>query len=62
MTDDVKLKKTLEKITTSENGWRRVLATAEGSFSRELASKNLLRLDAERKSLLAEIENMQVNR
>ena len=61
MSNDEKLQKSLAKISDSENGWKKVLATAEGSFSRNLASKNLLRLADERKSLLEEAKTAQSN-
>lgn len=61
MNEDEKRQKTLAKINDSENGWKKVLATAEGSFSRNLASENLRRLDAERKSLLNQIKAASLN-
>lgn len=61
MNEEEKRQKTLAKINDSENGWKKVLATAEGSFSRNLASENLRRLAAERQSLLNEIKMANSN-
>lgn len=48
------LQKSLAQITANEKGWRKVLATAEGSYSRSFATEQLRRLEALRSSLLAE--------
>ncbi|MEP7293307.1 MAG: hypothetical protein ABI835_16095 [Chloroflexota bacterium] len=56
MSNDDKLQKTLAKINDSEAGWKKVLATAPGSFSRNLASENLRRLTELRATLLAEAQ------
>lgn len=62
MSDNEKLQKTLAKINDSEAGWKKVLETAAGSFSRNLASENLQRLDALRKSLIDEAKTEQFGR
>lgn len=54
MNDADHLRKLLADIKTGEKGWRKALATAEGSFSRTLAEKNLLRLAALRQTLLGQ--------
>ena len=50
------LQKSLAQITANEKGWRKVLATAEGSYSRNYATEQLRRLEALRNSLLANQE------
>jgi hypothetical protein len=52
------LQKSLAQINASEKGWRKVLATAEGSYSRSFATEQLRRLEAQRNSLLSQQENI----
>ena len=51
-----RLRKLLAEANAGEQGWRKVLTTAEGSFSRALAEKNLHRLAALREKLLHELD------
>jgi hypothetical protein len=50
------IRKLLQDTKASEKGWRKVLATAEGSYSRTLAEKNLSRLAALRENLLGQLK------
>lgn len=49
------IQKSLNKIKTDERGWRKALAGAEGSYSREFAQENLVRLDSLRQTLLNQL-------
>ncbi len=49
------IRKLLADNKAGEKGWRKVLSTAEGSFSRKLAEQNLLRLEASRETLLSQL-------
>ena len=51
-----RIRKQIAETHAGEQGWRRVLTTAEGSFSRTLAQKNLSRLAALRKTLLNQLK------
>lgn len=46
------LQKSLDKIKSSEKGWRKSLNTAKGSYSQNLARENLRRLADQRAALL----------
>jgi hypothetical protein len=46
------ISKSLTRNTLDEKGWRKTLAGAEGSHSKELAEKNINRLHSERQTLL----------
>jgi hypothetical protein len=46
------LQKSLAQISANEKGWQKVLATAEGSYSRSFASEQLRRLEVQRNTLL----------
>ena len=56
MNDIDHIRKSLANVKTGEKGWRKVLATAEGSFSRKLAEENLRRLAALRLTLLNQLD------
>jgi hypothetical protein len=62
MDTEINIKKSLTKIGSNENGWRKTLMTAEGSFSRDLARKNLDRLEEERQSLLSQLTSLAERR
>ena len=62
MVTEINIKKSLAKISSNENGWRKMLTTAEGSFSRDLAKKNLERLEEERKLLLDQLASLEERR
>jgi hypothetical protein len=49
------IRKLLADNKAGEKGWRKVLSTAEGSFSRKLAEQNLIRLEASRETLLSQL-------
>ncbi len=49
------IRKLLAETNAGEQGWRKVLTTAEGSFSRSLAEKNLTRLADLREKLLSQL-------
>ena len=51
-----RIRKLLTETNAGEQGWRKVLTTAEGSFSRALAEKNLNRLAVLREKLLNELD------
>jgi hypothetical protein len=51
------VQKSLAQISANEKGWRKVLATAEGSYSRSFATEQLRRLEAQRNSLISQQEN-----
>ena len=55
MNENDHIQKLLNDVKNGEKGWRKVLATAEGSFSRKLAQENLLRLDNLRETLLDQL-------
>jgi hypothetical protein len=55
MTEVDRIRKQLAETHAGEQGWRRVLTTAAGSFSRTLAEKNLSRLAALREKLLSQL-------
>jgi hypothetical protein len=50
-----RIRKLLADNKAGEKGWRKVLSTAEGSFSRKLAEQNLIRLEASRETLLRQL-------
>ena len=52
MNKDTSLQKSFDKITSDEKGWRKLLANAEGSFSKNQAEENLRRLAVSRQTLL----------
>ncbi len=49
------IRKLLLETKAGEKGWRKVLARAEGSYSRTLAEKNLSRLAALHETLLNQL-------
>ncbi len=49
------IQKSLDKIASDEKGWRKALANAEGSFSKNQAEENLRRLALLRQSLLNQV-------
>jgi hypothetical protein len=49
------LRKLLADTEAGEKGWRKALTSAQGSFSRTLAEKNLSRLAAARETLLSQL-------
>ena len=51
-----RIRKLLADANAGEQGWRKVWTTAEGSFSRALAEKNLSRLAALRENLLGQLK------
>lgn len=55
MNEVERMRKLLADTKAGEKGWRKALATAEGSFSRTLAEKNLIRLAALRQTLLDQL-------
>jgi hypothetical protein len=55
------VQKSLDRISANEKGWQKVLATAEGSYSRSFASEQLRRLAVERNTLLSQIANDDSN-
>lgn len=55
MNENDHIQKLITDVKNGEKGWRKVLATAEGSFSRKLAQENLLRLDALHETLLLQL-------
>ena len=55
-----RIRKQIAETHAGEQGWRRVLTTAEGSFSRTLAEKNLSRLAALREKLLNELKEAKL--
>ena len=55
------LQKALAQISANEKGWRKVLATAEGSYSRSFASEQLRRLEVRRSSLLGQRQHQSEN-
>ena len=61
MNDIDHIRKSLASVKTGEKGWRKVLATAEGSFSRKLAEENLRRLAALRLTLLNQLAAVESN-
>jgi len=62
MDTEINIKKSLAKISSNENGWRKALTTAEGSFSRDLARKNLERLEEQRQELLGQLTSLEERR
>jgi|SRR5664279_2903880 len=62
MNNDEIFQKSLAKITNDERGWRKSLATAEGSFSKNLAEENLRRLAVERQTLLNQVNTTNLHR
>lgn len=62
MDTEINIKKLLSKISSNENGWRKMLTTSEGSFSRDLAKKNLERLEEERQQLLNQLTSLEERR
>ena len=56
MNDAERIRKLLEHNKTGQSGWRKVLATASGSYSKSLALKNLSRLAAARIELLSQLQ------
>jgi hypothetical protein len=62
MTDEENIQKSLAKIKSDEKGWRKALATAEGSFSRNLAEENLSRLVTLRHTLLNQLKTIELRR
>lgn len=56
------IQKSLSKIKSDEKGWQKVIAEAEGSYSREFAQENLRRLDGQRRSLLNQLESSKRRR
>lgn len=52
--------KLLAATKAGEKGWRKTLDTAEGSHSRTLAEKNLVRLSALRKMLIEQLDAMDL--
>ncbi len=55
MNEVARIQKLLLETKAGEKGWRKVLAHAEGSYSRTLAEKNLSRLTALRETLLNQL-------
>ena len=58
MNENDRIQKLLNDVKNGEKGWRKVLTTAEGSFSRKLAQENLLRLDQVRENLLNQLNTL----
>src|SRR5579871_312225 len=56
MNQETSLQKSLDKIASDEKGWRKSLATAEGSFSKNQAEENLRRLAGLRQTLLKQAD------
>lgn len=55
MNDVDRIQKLLATNKNGQSGWRKVLTTASGSYSRSLAEKNLSRLVADRVILLSQL-------
>lgn len=55
MNEVERIRKLLADTKAGEKGWRKVLASAEGSHSRTLAQNNLSRLAALRVTLVSEL-------
>ena len=51
-----RIRKLLLDTKAGEKGWRKVLAKAEGSYSRTLAENNLSRLAALHETLLGQLQ------
>lgn len=62
MNNENAIHKSLSKITRDEKGWRKSLATADGSYSREFAEENLRRLQIEQGLLHKRLESLQMRR
>ena len=62
MSDVDRIRKLLANIKSGEKGWRKTLATAEGSFSKKLAEENLRRLQALRQTLLSQLNTADSHR
>ncbi len=56
MNEGERLQKLIVNVKNGERGWRRTLATAEGSFSKKLAKENLNRLEALHQTLLDQLK------
>ncbi len=50
-----RIRKLLRETKAGEKGWQKVLTRAEGSYSRTLAEKNLVRLAALRETLVNQL-------
>ena len=55
MNEVERIRKLIADNKAGEKGWRKVLSTAEGSFSRKLAEENLRRLEASHQTLVSQL-------
>ena len=62
MINEESIQKALTKLTSDEKGWRKALASAEGSFSREQAEENLSRLAVLRQTLNTQLQTNELRR
>ncbi len=60
MNEIERIRKLLADTKAGEKGWRKTLAAAEGSYSRTLAEKNLSRLSALHRTLIDQLEAMDL--
>lgn len=60
MNEIERIRKLLADTKAGEKGWRKALASAEGSHSRSLAEKNLSRLSDLRQTLVDQLESMDL--
>lgn len=56
------LNKALLKNSSDAKGWRKAFASAQGSYSRDFAQKNLHRLKAEQEEILNHLKTLELRR